>query len=93
MATGREAAQAEVVKLREALAQAEQARASTLATFEVELAAVRETLAKTERQAEQRAAAVAALQDDVVSLQGRLTTAQEVGRAAIDALRSTLRYR
>jgi glycosyltransferase involved in cell wall biosynthesis len=122
MATGREAAQAEVVTLREALAQteqarasalatfeaelaavretlaktereAEQARASTLATFEAELAAVRETLVKTEREAEQRAAAVVALQDDVVALQGRLTAAREVGRAAIDALRLTLRYR
>jgi hypothetical protein len=46
-----------------------------------------ETLAKAEREAEQRAAAVAALQADVVALQGTLTAAREVGKAAIAALR------
>jgi len=85
-----EAAQAEVVRLREVLAQAELAgkeRAMAAEVAEAELGAVRETLAKTEREAELRAAASAALQDDVVALRDTLTAAREVGTAAIAALR------
>jgi ribulose-5-phosphate 4-epimerase/fuculose-1-phosphate aldolase len=46
---------------------------------------LREALAQAEREAEQRAAAVAALQDDVMALHGTLTAAREVGKAAFAA--------
>jgi sugar phosphate isomerase/epimerase len=71
MASRREALQAEVVTLREALTLADrvaQERAVTLAKLEAELGTVRETLAKAEREAERRAATVAASQDDVEEL-------------------------
>jgi hypothetical protein len=45
-----------------------QERAVTLAKLEAELGTVRETLAKAEREAERRAATVAASQDDVEEL-------------------------
>jgi len=84
------ALQGEVATLREALAHAERAgrqRATEAESMQSEIAGMRERPARAEREAQQRNAAAAALQAEIVALQGTLTAARQVGKAAIAAFR------
>jgi len=85
-----DAAAAEVAALREALAQADreaQERARAGAAIEAEVAELRERMVRTEAEATERAAAAAALRAEIDTLQGTLTAARHVGRAALAAFR------
>jgi hypothetical protein len=78
-----EAMQGEIAALRDALAQAERAaqeRAIAAETMQAEVALLREALGKEEREA-------AALQAEIVAVQGTLTAARQVGTTAIAAFR------
>ena len=85
-----DAAAAEVAALREALAQADreaQERARAGAAIEAEVAELRERMVRAEAEATERAAAAAALRAEIDTLQGTLTAARHVGRAALAAFR------
>jgi glycosyltransferase involved in cell wall biosynthesis len=92
MASQREAAQAEVVTLREALAQAERAgqeRAVAAEVAQAEVVTLREALAQAERAGQERAVAAEVAQAEVVTLREALAQAEreaEQRAAAVAAL-------
>jgi hypothetical protein len=82
------ALQAEVMTLREALAQVERAgqeRANAAAALNAEVMTLREALAQAERAGQERANAAAALNAEVVTLREALAHAERAGQERADA--------
>jgi hypothetical protein len=81
------ALQTEVMTLRVGMARAKREQPAVAARVETEVAGLRDALARAEHEAQERAAAGAALQAEMVALQEALTAARQVGKTAIAALR------
>jgi hypothetical protein len=81
-----EAARAEAAAREAALAQAERA-SQEQEVAQADVRVLREKLAATERENEQRTAYVAALQFEIATLRGTLAAARQVGKAATAAFR------
>jgi hypothetical protein len=64
-----------------------QQRAAAAEMLAAEVEIIRERLSQAERQAQQQTATAAALQIEIAGLQGTLTAAREVGKAAVAAFR------
>jgi hypothetical protein len=91
-AAGALAMQSEIALLRDDLARAEraeQARAAAAVTLEAGIAALRGRLAQTKREAQECGAAAEAMRAENAMLQNTLAAAQQVGKAAIAAFRSS----
>ena len=84
------AMQSEIATLRDTLAQAEREarqRGAAAEASKAELRRLRERLSQAEGEAAERRATAAALQAEIVTMQGTLTAAREVGKAAVAAFR------
>jgi hypothetical protein len=84
------AMQGEITTLRDMLARAEREacqRGAAAQVLEAQLRGLRERSAEANREATEHRTAVAALQAEIATLQGTLTAAREIGKAAVAAFR------